>query len=164
MKNYAIFLNDAARFNLVRQRRIDRRHWNERTAMPFVRLTITGPETGPETVAALQRGITALMAEVLGKRADLTAVLVEPAPAAGWSVGGVAVARAAHIEARVTHGTNTAQEKALFVAAAHELLVRTLPGPLPLATYVVVQEVPADAWGYGGLTQAARTVDTAARS
>ena len=157
MKNYAIFLNDAAQFNLVRQRRIDRRHWNERTAMPFVRLTITGPETGPETVAALQRGITALMAEVLGKRADLTAVLVEPAPAAGWSVGGVAVPRAAH-------GTNTAQEKALFVAAAHELLVRTLPGPLPLATYVVVQEVPADAWGYGGLTQAARTVDTAARS
>ena len=124
--------------------------------MPFVRLAITGPETGPAIIAELQREITALMAEVLGKRADLTAVLVEPAPAGGWSVGGVAVMPAAHVEARVTQGTNTAQEKAQFVAAAHDLLVRTLPGPLPLATYVVVQEVPADAWGYGGLTQAAR--------
>ncbi|CAO4144906.1 hypothetical protein LPLAFNJD_LOCUS1810 [Methylorubrum aminovorans] len=124
--------------------------------MPFVRLTIAGLETGPAIVADLQRGITALMAEVLGKRADLTAVLVEAAPAGGWSVGGAAVAPAAHVEARMTQGTNTAEEKAQFVAAAHDLLVRTLPGPLPLATYVVVQEVPADAWGYGGLTQAAR--------
>ncbi|WP_173807870.1 tautomerase family protein [Methylorubrum populi] len=131
--------------------------------MPFIRVTIAGPETGSETVAALQRGITALMAEVLGKRADLTAVLIEPAPAGGWSVGGAAVTPAAHVEARVTQGTNTAEEKARFVAAAHDLLVRMLPGPLPLATYVVVQEVPAEAWGYGGLTQAARAQEAAAR-
>ncbi|GJE68950.1 tautomerase family protein [Methylorubrum podarium] len=131
--------------------------------MPFVSLKVAGPETGLDLVAELQREITALMAEVLGKRADLTAVLVEPAPAGGWSVGGAAVTWAAHVEARVTQGTNTAEEKARFVAAAHDLLVRTLPGPLPLATYVVVREVPADAWGYGGLTQAERAQDAAAR-
>ena len=131
--------------------------------MPFVSLKVAGPEIGTGIVAELQREITALMAEVLGKRADLTAVLVEPAPAGGWSVGGAAVMRAAHVEARVTQGTNTAEEKARFVAAAHDLLVRTLPGPLPLATYVVVQEVSADAWGYGGLTQAERARDAAAR-
>jgi 4-oxalocrotonate tautomerase len=131
--------------------------------MPFVSLKVAGPEIGTGIVAELQREITALMAEVLGKRADLTAVLVEPAPTGGWSVGGEAVVRAAHVEARVTQGTNTAEEKARFVAAAHDLLVRTLPGPLPLATYVVVQEVPADAWGYGGLTQAERARDAAAR-
>ncbi|MBB2965155.1 tautomerase family protein [Methylobacterium sp. R2-1] len=132
--------------------------------MPFVSLKIAGPEIGSATVAELQCGITALMAEVLGKRADLTAVLVEPAPAGSWAVGGEAVTLAAHVEARVTLGTNTAEEKARFVAAAHDLLMRTLPGRLPLATYVVVQEVPADAWGYGGLTQAERASDAAART
>ncbi|KAB7787307.1 hypothetical protein F8B43_0743 [Methylorubrum populi] len=136
---------------------------SERTAMPFIRVTTAGLETGSERITALQRGITALMAEVLGKRADLTAVLVEPAPAGGWSVGGVAVTPAAHLEARVTLGTNSAEEKARFVAAAHDLLARTLPGPLPLATYVVVQEVPADGWGYGGVTQAQRAREAAAR-
>ncbi len=129
--------------------------------MPFIRLTIAGPEIEPDTVGALQRGITGLMAEILGKRADLTAVLVESASAGGWSIGGAAVVRAAHVEARVTQGTNTAEEKARFVETAHDLLVRTLPGPLPLATYIVVQEVPADAWGYGGQTQAQRARDAA---
>ena len=40
-------------------------------------------------------------------------------------------------------------------------LTFTLPGPLPLATYVVVHEVAAEAWGYGGFTQAQRARDAA---
>ncbi|WP_275477560.1 tautomerase family protein [Aureimonas ureilytica] len=38
---------------------------------------------------------------------------------------------------------------------------RALGVDLPLATYVVVDEVPADAWGYAGVTQEARRIAAA---
>lgn len=124
--------------------------------MPFVSAKIGGVALDPAIVGALQRGLTGLMAEVLGKRADLTAVLVEAAGAGGWSVGAEAVSPAAHVEAAITHGSNTPAQKARFVAQAHALLARVLPGPLPVATYVILREVPGESWGYGGLTQAER--------
>ncbi len=96
------------------------------------------------------------MADVLGKRPDLTAVLIETHDAALWSVGGEPVPCAAHLEATVTAGTNSAPEKAEFLRAAHDLLARVAGADLPPATYVVVREVPADTWGYGGRTQEAR--------
>ena len=45
--------------------------------MPFVRITISGPALAPEQVSRFQTEMTELMATTLGKRADLTSVLVE---------------------------------------------------------------------------------------
>ena len=42
-----------------------------------------------------------------------------------------------------------------FIAEGHALLTATL-GTLPEATYVVVHEIPAQAWGYAEKTQEAR--------
>ncbi|WP_375453271.1 4-oxalocrotonate tautomerase family protein [uncultured Methylobacterium sp.] len=123
--------------------------------MPFVTLKLAADLDGTET-ARLQGGLTVLMAEVLGKTAELTAVLIERVPTSGWTVGAAPVACAAHLDAKVTQGTNTAKEKARFVADAHALIADVLGRRLALATYVVVDEVPADAWGYGGRTQADR--------
>lgn len=121
--------------------------------MPFVNVKIAGSGIEAEQVGRLQSGVTALMADILGKNRDLTAVLIEEVPASGWQVGGRPVAVAAHIQAAITAGTNDVQEKARFVAEANALLHRVLGDALPLATYVVVQEIAADAWGYDGLTQ-----------
>ncbi|MDR3374868.1 MAG: tautomerase family protein [Ancalomicrobiaceae bacterium] len=124
--------------------------------MPFLNIKIAGAPLAPESIRRLQQQATSLMAVVLGKRAELTSVLVEEVPVAGWSVGGAPLTVAAHLDAKVTAGTNTAAEKARFIAEAHALL-KTIAGPdLPIATYVVVDELPADAWGYDGLTQAHR--------
>ena len=101
------------------------------------------------------------MAEILRKKGALTAVLVEQVAIGSWAVAGDRVAVAAHLEAKITAGTNTVAEKARFVAAAHALLREVLGPDLPDATYVVVHEVPADAWGYAGLTQADRAAATA---
>ncbi|WP_197430613.1 tautomerase family protein, partial [Methylobacterium sp. CCH5-D2] len=87
------------------------------------------------------------------------AVLVEPVAVAGWTVGGAAVGCGAHLDAKITRGTNSAEEKARFIAAAHALLAEVLGPDLPLATYVVVDEVPGEAWGYAGLTQAHRAAE-----
>jgi 4-oxalocrotonate tautomerase len=80
-------------------------------------------------------------------------VLIEQVSAAGWSIGAKPVTVAGHLDMKVTEGTNTPEEKARFIAAAAQLLKDVLGPELPTATYVVVHEVPADSWGYDGLTQ-----------
>lgn len=128
--------------------------------MPLVRIALAGTKPTPAQVAELQRRMTALMADLLGKQAGLTVVTVGRQPAASWSVGGVAAAGTAtlaHVEAFITAGTNSAAQKAAFIRAAHGALATVL-GPLTSPTYVLVQELPAGDWGYDGATQAARRV------
>ena len=127
--------------------------------MPFVHIRIAGRSPlSPEQIRRLQTGATRLMAEVMRKKAELTAVLVEEAPARAWSVGGEPVPAAAHLDVKVTAGTNSTAEKERFVAEAMALLREAAGEALPLATYVVVHEVAGDAWGYDGLTQEERRV------
>ncbi|WP_448206397.1 tautomerase family protein [Azospirillum sp. sgz302134] len=122
--------------------------------MPFIRITLRDADLTPDTRHALALGATDLIATTLGKRREVTAVLVER-PDGCWTIGGAAVEAAAQLEAFITAGTNTPSEKAAFVEGAMALLKRHLPG-LPEATYVVVREVAAGDWGYDGRTQAAR--------
>jgi 4-oxalocrotonate tautomerase len=112
-----------------------------------------------ENYERLAEALTRLAHELLGKRPELTAVLIEDWPAARWYVGGRAVRRpTALLEIDITRGTNTADEKAAFIARAHAYLQRELGhgAPLEQATYVIVRELPGTDWGYAGRTQQAR--------
>jgi 4-oxalocrotonate tautomerase len=124
--------------------------------MPFINVKVTGPRLEKSQTVALQKGITALMAEILRKKGPLTAVLVEQVPVEGWSIGGEPVTRAAQLDAYVSAGTNTPEEKSRFVAQAFALLRRVLGPELPEISYVLVHDVPMNSWGYGGLTQECR--------
>jgi 4-oxalocrotonate tautomerase len=126
------------------------------TAMPFVSLKIAGPELTAVQRRALQTGFTELMAGPMHKVHDLTAVAIERIEAGDWSTGArPAASHSAYAEVKVTQGTNSPQEMQQFIAEGHALLTATL-GTLPEATYVVVHEIPAQAWGYAGKTQEAR--------
>ncbi|MBT0571011.1 tautomerase family protein [Curvibacter sp. CHRR-16] len=113
----------------------------------------------------LVRELVDLSTNMLGKRKAVTAVMVQVLPAQHWYVGGSLLSEegysSACLEITVTQGTNTAQEKADFVAQAHQVLRTYLSSDAAIltpASYVSVHEVPADSWGYGGLTQAQRRV------
>lgn len=121
--------------------------------MPFARLTLN-PALTSEAARALAQGLTALIAEALAKEASLTAVLVE-SPTGLWTIAATPRSQAAHLEVRVTAGTNSPAQKADFIARAQALLRAALPGLAP-ASYVCVLESPATDWGYDGQTQAAR--------
>lgn len=129
--------------------------------MPFVHIRIAGRQIAPAEVEALQVEATRLMAGVMHKKPELTAVLVEAIDGGRWSVGGAPVAVAAHLAVTVTAGTNHAADKAAFVDQAHAMLRAAVGPDLPLATYVVVEEIAADSWGYGGRTQEARRLGLA---
>ncbi|WP_205665078.1 tautomerase family protein [Caldimonas tepidiphila] len=140
--------------------------------MPFAHLMFTTPPSPALREAAadtLRNGIagalSALIATRLRKRSDLVALRVEPVPAAQWTIGGTplqdAAQAGAHLQVQVSAGTNTAAEMEAFVAEAFALLESRL-GPLHPASYVVVQELPATAWGWGGRTQHGRRLEQGA--
>jgi 4-oxalocrotonate tautomerase len=124
--------------------------------MPFIRVTVSGPRLAPKQVVLLHTEITQLMAVVLNKRADLTSVLVEQPAAADWAIGGRAVKVAVHVEATITAGTNSPEQKAGFIEKTMRLLTSVLGSELNPVAYIVVSEVPANAWGYDGRTQESR--------
>ncbi|HZX32988.1 MAG TPA: tautomerase family protein [Rhodocyclaceae bacterium] len=126
--------------------------------MPFIRLSLAGTSLPTDRIAQLQDGTTDLMAEILGKRREVVVVAVETSPALNWSVNGKPLAEAAalaQMEAFITAGTNTGEEIAAFIRAAHALLVSAIGGEAS-PIYVQVLEIPAGDWGYDGETQAAR--------
>jgi 4-oxalocrotonate tautomerase len=126
--------------------------------MPTLQLKVS-PLQNPATYRALASALTRLTAQLLGKRPEVTAVMIDDLPAARWHIGGSDVAGpTAFLEISITAGTNTAQEKATFIAAAFAELQRQLGQDQALApaSYVIVRELPATDWGYGGQTQAAR--------
>ena len=125
--------------------------------MPVLHLQITPP--APAAHADLACTLTDLTARVLRKRAEVTAVVIGDVPAGAWFIAGEAPTEpTACLTITVTAGTNTADEKAAFVAGAFDALqARLAPGgTLAPASYVRVQELPAGDWGYDGLTQAQR--------
>lgn len=126
--------------------------------MPTLILKVAPPQS-PARERLLAQALTTLAAQLLGKRREVTAVLIESLPAARWYVGDDEVQRpTALLEISITASTNTADEKAAFVSAAFAELQRQLGegGALEEASYVVVRELPATDWGYGGQTQKAR--------
>lgn len=130
--------------------------------MPYLnmRLSTPLPDGAPARIAAL---LTDLTAEVLRKKRELTAVVIDPVPADHWFIGGAPLgARQApvasfYLDIKVTEGTNTKDEKAAYVQRVFAGM-QSILSPLDPASYVVIHEVRADAWGYGGATQEFRYV------
>jgi 4-oxalocrotonate tautomerase len=126
-------------------------------AMPYLNLKIAGA-AGSRAIAELAGQLTVLATEVLGKKREVTGLAVEAVPAGHWFVAGrpLAAGRSAFfLEIHVTEGTNTKDEKASFLKGAHVAAEAAL-GFVDPASYIVIHEVRADAWGYAGATQELR--------
>jgi 4-oxalocrotonate tautomerase len=127
--------------------------------MPYINIRTGGQPLTDQQIKQLVTETTEHMTSIMGKKGELTSVRIEPADTGYWGIGGVLVSdsktSAAHMDIKVTAGTNSDAEKAAMVEAGHALLIDVL-GVLPEATYVVIHELPGANWGYAGKTQAAR--------
>ncbi|MGU3494492.1 tautomerase family protein [Xanthobacteraceae bacterium A53D] len=122
-----------------------------------VKLSAQRPVDVPQVAATLSR----LTKEILHKDPNLTAVAIDLVPPAHWFVGGPSLEAAGlasfWLDIVVVDGSNTKDEKAAYVAAVFDAM-SALVGPLHTESYVLVREVKADAYGYGGATQEHRYV------
>lgn len=121
--------------------------------MPYIRVTVTDADLPAATQRALGEGLTALAVSALGKSRARTIVHIDPVPAARYFVDGRPLTDSldAHVEVSITLGTNSAAEKAAFIAWADELLTDVL-GPLARCG-VALHELHPESYGYNGVTQ-----------
>ncbi len=93
---------------------------------------------------------------ILEKNKEVTSVLVEFVPTNSWSVGGQ-ITPTFYLEIKITKGTNTKVQKMRYIEAIYKAF-ETLLGEIHQASYVLIHEIDADAWGFEGLTQEYRFI------
>lgn len=123
--------------------------------MPYIDLKIH-PAPDEAQARALAEGVARAMVDIAGKRLEVTAVRVTAADSALWTIAGEAsLEPTAFVDIKITAGTNSQDEKAALLRRIHGMLVEAL-GSLAEASYIVIHELPAENWGYAGLSQAER--------
>jgi len=129
--------------------------------MPLITVSYTTPRQLPSLKADIANAVSELTAEILHKDPKVTAIIVKAVEASDWFAGGKSLAdqRLASywIDIHVSEGTNTKDEKAAYLAAMFKRMTGIL-GPLHPETYLHVDEVKGDAYGFGGLTQERRYI------
>jgi 4-oxalocrotonate tautomerase len=129
--------------------------------MPIINVKVASVRPIDDLARKVQALAVEAATQVLRKKPELTAVIVERVDPASWFAGGATLVdqRKASfwLDIKVVDGTNTKDEKEAFVAhvfaAMHGLL-----GDLHHESYVYVDEVSADAYGFGGETQERRYI------
>lgn len=128
--------------------------------MPYLRVRIATPHHAP-TAQQVATTLTDLAVSKLGKNASAAAVDVRFGDPADWFIGGqpltVTGESSFFLEIKVTAGTNSRDDYADFIQATFAAM-QNLLGKLAATSYIVVQNVNADAWGYGGQTQEYRYI------
>lgn len=123
--------------------------------MPILNIKVSATRT-PELSARINELALDLTTRVLGKRRDLTAVVIDYVDPHDWFVGGKSLTEhklaSFYFDVKVVDETNTKAEKARYIAEAFEGFAALL-GPLHHESYVHVEDVRATAYGFGGKTQ-----------
>lgn len=128
--------------------------------MPYINIRLsTALDT--EQQSQLYQETTSLMNKVMGKRREVTVVHIEESKPHLWAVNGSALSSdvpvGAYVDIKVTEGTNTPKEKSEMILQTIEML-KDIIGTIQEACYVVIDDVPANSWGYNGKTQAERAI------
>jgi 4-oxalocrotonate tautomerase len=129
--------------------------------MPLITVSYATSRQSPSLKADIAAAVSELTASILRKDPKVTAIIVKSVEAADWFAAGKSLAEqklaSYWIDVHVSEGTNTKDEKAAYIAAMFKRMGEIL-GPLHHETYLHVDEVRGDAYGFGGLTQERRYI------
>lgn len=128
--------------------------------MPIINIAVSG-RPDPALSQQLATGVTELTRRHLRKDPTVTAVAVSYIDPQHWFAGGKSLAaqdaNSFWLDIKVVDGTNTKQELAIYLEEVFAVMQGTLKN-LHEESYILVHEVPASAYGYGGATQEFRFI------
>lgn len=123
--------------------------------MPILNVKVSGKRSD-EMTKAISGLLIDLTTRILGKNPAVTAIAIDYVDPRDWVAGGQTLAEqhkaSFYFDVKITDETNTKDEKARYVAEAFAAFAKLL-GDLHEESYIYVQDVRADAYGYGGRTQ-----------
>lgn len=123
--------------------------------MPILNVKVS-VKRSDEMTRAIGELLTDLTSRILGKNPAVTAIAIDYVDPRDWLAGGKTLAEqgksSVYFDVKITDETNTKDEKARYVREAFDGFAKLL-GDLHEESYIYVQDVRADAYGYGGRTQ-----------
>lgn len=126
--------------------------------MPILKVKVSDTKS-PDTTRAISAMLLELTTRILGKKPELTAIVVEYVDPADWVVGGRTLLeqgkRSFHFDIKIVDESNTRQQKAQYIREAFDGFAGLL-GELHEESYIHIDDVRASAYGFGGRTQEAR--------
>jgi 4-oxalocrotonate tautomerase len=129
--------------------------------MPLITISYASSRNLPSLKADIASAVSDLTAKILHKDPNVTAIIVKSVDPADWFAAGKSLAEqklaSFWLDIHITEGTNTKDEKAGYIAAIFQQMGALL-GPLHNESYLHVDEVRGDAYGFGGLTQERRYI------
>lgn len=134
----------------------------EETKVPYINIRL-GATVDAAQQNKLYAQTTSLMNTIMGKRPEVTVVHIQESEPHFWSTNTTVLDEnspiGAYVDIKVTEGTNTPEEKAEMISETVKLLKEVI-GTVQEACYVVIDDIPANSWGYDGKTQAERAAST----
>jgi 4-oxalocrotonate tautomerase len=128
--------------------------------MPIINVAVTG-KPDPNLSARLAAEISELTKTHLRKDPTVTAIAVSYVDPQHWFAGGRSLAEhdqnSFWLDIKVVDGTNTKPELATYLSHVFAAL-GSLLGNVHQESYILVHEVSAAAYGYGGKTQEFRFI------
>lgn len=126
--------------------------------MPYIDVLVSR-ESDLELAERLALGVTERTVRILGRVFEYTAVSLRFVPASQWFVGGQPLSASGKssfwLDVKVTSGTTSKEQKARYLSEIFDFMRAEL-GELHDVSYLRVDEVAGDAWGFGGVSQEAR--------
>ncbi|WP_291935170.1 4-oxalocrotonate tautomerase family protein [Limnohabitans sp.] len=123
--------------------------------MPILNVLISGPAQA-QTTQQVAEMLANCTSQILRKKPELTSIAIRYIEPEHWIVGGQSLAvqgkSSAYVEIKITDETNTRAEKAAYIQAVNDGLLKLMPN-LHHESYIHVDDVRAGAYGYGGKTQ-----------
>ena len=128
--------------------------------MPILKVKVSATPS-PALTREIADTLLELTTRILRKKRELTAITIDYVPPEHWVVGGATLAAQGkssfYFDIKVVDGTNTKDEKAQYVRECFAAFSRLLPN-LHEESYIHVDDVKAEAYGFGGLTQEYRYI------
>lgn len=123
--------------------------------MPILNVKVS-VQRSDEMTRAISGMLLDLTTRILGKKPEVTAIAIDYVDPRDWVAGGETLASqgktSVYFDVKITDETNTKDEKASYIREAFAGF-SSLLGNLHEESYIYVQDVRADAYGYGGRTQ-----------
>ena len=128
--------------------------------MPILNVKVSAAPS-PDLSAHINAGLVDLTQRILRKNPEVTAVAIDYVPPEHWYVGGKSLRErrqnSFYFDIKIVDGTNTKDEKSRYLAESFKFFEQLL-GDLHPESYIHIQDVRADAYGYGGKTQEYRYI------
>jgi 4-oxalocrotonate tautomerase len=128
--------------------------------MPILNLKISLPE-GDAKLKLIANQLTSITERILKKKPEVTAITILAVTGENWFINKTSLKElnknSFYLDIKVTDGTNSKDEKSQFVKAVFHFMDSILEN-LHTESYVYVEEVKADAYGFGSFTQEYRYI------